>query len=57
MLQRMADAGRGWAHQALEPDALLLFVGAGGFSPGFHEAAASSGRRVIAWSLDDLYRS
>jgi hypothetical protein len=55
MLQRAADAGRGWAHRALEPDALILYVAAGGFKKGFMEAAEDTDQRVICWTLEDLY--
>lgn len=55
MLQRAADAGRKWAHQALEPGAPLLYVAAGGFSGDFGEAARASDHPVIAWTLNDLY--
>jgi hypothetical protein len=55
MLRRAADAGRRWAHRALEPDSLLLYVAAGGFAPGFQAAAEARGHRVVCWRLEDLY--
>jgi hypothetical protein len=55
MLQRAADAGRAWAHRALEPDALILYVAAAGFTKGFMEAAEDTDQRVICWTLEDLY--
>ncbi|GIV60349.1 MAG: ATPase AAA [Rhodothermaceae bacterium] len=55
MLKRAAEAGRKWAHQALEPDAPLLYVAAGGFSEAFLEAASASGHPVTTWTLEDLY--
>lgn len=55
MLQRAADSGQRWAHQAQEPDAVLVYVAAGGFTDAFHAASADEERRVIAWSLEDLY--
>ncbi len=55
MLERAADAGRSWAHAARAPDALLLYVAAGGFEAGFIEVAGRDGRTVIALTLDDLF--
>lgn len=55
MLRRAADAGRRWAHEALEPGAPILYVAAAGFAPGFGEAAEASGHPVTCWALDDLY--
>jgi uncharacterized protein len=55
MLKRAADAGRAWAHHALEPAAPILYVAAGGFAAGFEEAVADSEHRVISWTLEDLY--
>ena len=54
-LERMAQAGRMWAHEALAPDAPLLYVAAGGFEDGFEERVRQEGRRVTCWSLEDLY--
>lgn len=54
-LQRMADAGRRWAHEALAPGAPLLYVAAGGFADGFAEAAEASGHPVTCWTIEDLY--
>lgn len=55
MLRRAADAGRGWAHAALEKDAPLYYVAAGGFSTAFRMAVEASERRAILWSLEDVY--
>ncbi len=55
MLKRAADAGRGWAHKALEPGSPILYVAAGGFSPGFIETVNESDHPVICWALGDLY--
>jgi hypothetical protein len=54
-LRRMSEAGRKWAHEALEPPSPLLYVAAGGFEPGFQERAEADGQPVICWSLEDLY--
>ena len=56
-LRRMADAGRRWAHEALESGAPLLYVAAAGFEDGFAEAAEASGHKVTCWALGDLYSS
>jgi AAA+ ATPase superfamily predicted ATPase len=55
-LRRAADSGRAWAHAALKPDAPLLYIAAGGFTKAFKAVVDESGREVIAWSLEDLYR-
>jgi len=55
MLQRAATAGRKWAHQALEADAPLLYVAAGGFAEGFREAVGASDHPATCWMLEDLY--
>jgi AAA+ ATPase superfamily predicted ATPase len=54
-LRRMADAGRAWAHDALEPAAPLLYVAAGGFDDGFVTAVEASGLPATCWTLGDLY--
>ena len=54
-LRRMAASGRGWAHEALEEGAPLLYVAAGGFAEGFREAVEADGHSVTCWSLEDLY--
>lgn len=55
MLQRASTAGRDWAHAALAPDAPLLYVAAGGFSPAFRASVLESDREVIAWDLSDIF--
>jgi uncharacterized protein len=55
MLRRAADAGRTWAHEALEPDAPLFYVAAGGFRDDFSTTVESSGRTAVLWSLEELY--
>jgi hypothetical protein len=54
-LQRMADAGRSWAHEALLPSSRLLYVAAGGFDDGFREAVEADEREVLLWTLRDVY--
>ena len=55
MLRRAADAGRGWGHAALENDAPLYYVAAGGFTDAFRTAVEASDRQAILWSLADVY--
>jgi hypothetical protein len=54
-LDRIADAGRGWAHEATEAGSELLYVAAGGFEDGFRERAEEEGLPVRMWTLEDLY--
>lgn len=54
-LRRAADAGRRWAHAALEPGAPLYYLAAAGFTPQFRKAVEASGRSAIMWSLNDIY--
>jgi len=56
MLRRAADAGRNWAHAALDDQAPLYYVAAGGFSPAFKRAVEASERPAILWSLEELYQ-
>ncbi|HXC24994.1 MAG TPA: ATP-binding protein [Gemmatimonadaceae bacterium] len=57
MLRRLAESGHAWAAEALEPEAILYYLAAGGFKADFRRQAAKQGPRVEAWSLTDLYRS
>ena len=52
-LRRAADAGRCWAHAAL--DGPLLFLAAGGFDARFHAVADAHPSSVLAWSLEEVY--
>lgn len=54
-LRRLADSGRGWAHQALEPGSPMLFVSAAGFKDSFHAAAEDLGHTLILWTVEDLF--
>ena len=51
----LADAGQPWARQALHPEAPLLYVTGGAFSPDFTARAEQDGHHVTALTLDDLY--
>ncbi|MCH7564470.1 MAG: ATP-binding protein [Gemmatimonadetes bacterium] len=57
-LERVASSGShgAWAHRALEPESPLLFVSVSGFSDEFLRMTEASGRNVVAWAIDDLYR-
>jgi uncharacterized protein len=55
MIDRLARAGVGWAHDALDLSSPLLYVAAGGFSERFRQAALASRDEVCLWTLGDLY--
>jgi len=57
MLGRLAYSGVEWAHRALEPDAVLLYVASNGFTDRFRDAAQASRSEVYLWSLGDLYQA
>lgn len=57
MLDRLAEAGHAWAHEARNPASPLLYVAAGGFSPRFRRAAEASRNEVYLWTLEELYGS
>lgn len=54
-LQRLADSGYGWAHDALHDNAAFLFVASNGFEESLRRAADFDDRRVYTWTLDDIY--
>jgi AAA+ ATPase superfamily predicted ATPase len=57
-LDRLADAGIKWAHEAKHGHSPLLYVAAGGFTKEFLSAArASSRERVYCWTLADLFKT
>jgi AAA+ ATPase superfamily predicted ATPase len=56
MIERLRATGIKWAHRAATPEAPLLWVAAGGFTPDFEAAARSERHEVYLWSLEDLYR-
>ena len=56
MLERLSHSGVAWAHRALDPESPLLFLAAGGFDAGFRAAAGAARRRVLLWTLEDVYR-
>jgi AAA+ ATPase superfamily predicted ATPase len=54
-LERLADSGKGWAMEALDPTAPKLFVSASGFKESFHAVAKDSGHQVLCWTVEDLF--
>ena len=54
-LQRLADSGRGWAREALEPGAPMLFASTSGFKESFMAAASDLDHPLILWGADDLF--
>jgi uncharacterized protein len=56
MLDRLAQSGVKWAHDAKRSEAPLLYVAAGGFAKDFVNAARASRDEVHLWTLDDLYK-
>lgn len=57
MLQRAAHAGKKWAHRALNNNALIVYVAAGGFASEFDTATGESEQRIIKISLQEMYQS
>ncbi|MBC8145430.1 MAG: ATP-binding protein, partial [bacterium] len=55
MLERVADAGLAWGHEALADNAILYYVSAAGFTDDFKSAVRSCAQRVIAWDIHELY--
>lgn len=55
MIDRLAESGVGWAHEARKPESPLLYVAAGGFSDRFRQAALAARDEVYLWTLEDLY--
>lgn len=57
MLDRLAQSGVGWAHEARKPSSPLLYVAAGGFTDRFRQAAIAAREEVYLWTLADLYEA
>jgi uncharacterized protein len=55
MIDRLAQSGVGWAHEAREPSSPLLYVASGGFTDRFRQAAVASREEIYLWTLSDLY--
>lgn len=54
-LRRLADAGRAWAKEALDPASPLLFASGAGFKDSFRRTAEDLGHPLIVWSAEDLF--
>jgi hypothetical protein len=54
-LRRLADSGRGWAREALEPGAPILFASTSGFKKSFTAAGADLDHPLIFWEANDLF--
>ncbi len=54
-LKRLAHVGQGWAHEALDPDAQIVWVAAGGFTSDFADAVRKTHRHAVLLTLHDLY--
>jgi hypothetical protein len=54
-LRRLADSGRGWAREALEPGAPMLFASTSGFKKSFTAAGADLDHPLIFWEANDLF--
>ena len=55
MIERLAESGVAWAHEARAASAPLLYVASSGFTDRFREAALDARDEVYLWTLDDLY--
>ena len=56
MLDRLAHAGVGWAHEARDRAAPLLYGAANGFTDRFIQAARASRDEVYLWTLHDIFQ-
>ena len=56
-LNRLAASGQGWAREALEPDARLIYVASGGFKKNFVKAVEEGLIPAKLWTLKDFYSS
>lgn len=54
-LERLADSGRGWAGQALEPGAPMLFASTSGFKDSFVAASRDLDHPLVLWEAGDLF--
>lgn len=57
-LERAASSGKSgaWARRALDGDGPFLFASVSGFTDSCRQMVEASGRRVITWDLDDIFR-
>lgn len=56
-LEALAGSGQGWAREALEQHAPLIYVTGESFPPDFAVRAEADGHTVLAWTLNDIYRA
>jgi len=56
LLDRLAESGLRWAHEARNSTAPLLYVASNGFTERFRQAAVAGHDEVYLWSLDELYQ-
>ena len=56
MIERLRASGVKWAHDAADPNAPIIWVAAGGFTPEFEAAVRSERKDVYLLNLADLYR-
>jgi len=54
-IDRLAESGVHWAHEARKASSPLLYVASGGFTDRFRAAARASRDEVHLWTLADLY--
>ena len=54
-VEALAESGQGWAREALEQRAPLIYVTGEAFPRDFIARAEADGHQVLAWTLDDLY--
>lgn len=54
-IDRLAESGVKWAHEARRARSPLLYVASGGFTDRFRDAALASREEVYLWDLSDLY--
>lgn len=57
MLDRLSQAGAGWAHEARKPKSPLLYVAANGFTDRFVQAARATRDEVYLWTLTEIFQS
>lgn len=56
MLDRLSQAGVGWAHEAKKQASPLLYVAANGFTDRFVQAAKATRDEVYLWTLNDIFQ-
>lgn len=54
-LHALSSTGYEWAREALDPKALLLYAASDSVPDDFGDSTTAGGRKIIAWTLEDLY--